>query len=236
VSFAFVVLALALDPTGAPASAAPAPAAPEAKAAVEATPTPAGPVVVLETSLGAIKIELDSAKAPITVDNFLQYARSGHYDGTIFHRVKPRFMIQGGGMNVSMIEKPTRPPIKNEHSNGLQNVRGTVAMARLNEPNSATSQFFINVVDNAFLDRGDGYAVFGKVVDGMDVADKIALLPTTSKPPHDDVPKTPVIIEKVRVVFDPKAAAAAPAAKPAAAKSAKPAAASDAPKTKAPKK
>ena len=222
-SFALVVLALALDTQAAPPAtspAAPAKAAPEAPAA---TPIPTGVLIRLDTSAGAIELELDRDKAPITVDNFVKYARAGHYDGTIFHRVIPKFMIQGGGMNVSMIEKPTRPAIKNEHSNGLTNLRGTVAMARTSDPNSATSQFFINLVDNLRLDQGDGYAVFGKVVSGMEVVDKIATAQTTSKSGHDDVPRVPIIVEKVRVVFDAKAPAPA-AAKPAGKKSAKPAA------------
>jgi cyclophilin family peptidyl-prolyl cis-trans isomerase len=159
---------------------------------------PARPVVVLQTSLGAIKVALDRDKAPLTVDNFLQYVRSGHYDGTIFHRVIPDFMIQGGGFEAAMNQKPTRPPIKNEASNGLKNRRGTVAMARTNDPDSATSQFFINLKDNAALDygmRNAGYAVFGEVVDGMNVVDRIAAVPTTTRPPHADVPRVPVVIK-----------------------------------------
>jgi cyclophilin family peptidyl-prolyl cis-trans isomerase len=229
-TFALVLLAFALDPTTAP------PTAPETKAsapeAPAATPTPAGVVVRLETTEGAIQLELDREKAPLTVENFLKYARAGHYDGTIFHRVIPRFMIQGGGMNVSMIEKPTKAPIRNEHSNGLRNDKGTISMARTGDPHSATSQFFINLVDNPRLDSGDGYAVFGKVVEGMDVVEKIGTVPTGSKGGHENVPRTPIILEKVRVVFDAKAPEAAkPAApKPAAPKKdAKPPA--DAPKT-----
>jgi cyclophilin family peptidyl-prolyl cis-trans isomerase len=170
---------------------------PERKAA------PPGPVVALETTLGTIKIALRPDKAPVTVDNFLKYVRSGHYNGTIFHRVIPNFMIQGGGMDASMKEKPTRPPITNEANSGLRNNRGTIAMARTNDPNSATAQFFINVKDNPSLDfgiRGAGYAVFGEVIDGMDVVDKIVVVPTTTKGPHQNVPTTPVTIKSARVV------------------------------------
>ncbi len=157
--------------------------------------------VRLATSAGDIVLELDREKAPKTVDNFLQYVKSGHYDGTIFHRVIPTFMIQGGGMKPDMGEKPTRAPIPLESRNGLSNVRGAVAMARTMDPNSATAQFFINVGDNPFLDQpnardGNGYAVFGKVVAGMDVVDKIKLVPTKSAGPHQNVPETPVLIKK----------------------------------------
>jgi peptidyl-prolyl cis-trans isomerase A (cyclophilin A) len=157
--------------------------------------------VVLATSEGDITIELDREKAPRTVDNFIQYVKSGHYDGTIFHRVIDNFMIQGGGMQPSMIEKATRAPIPLESRNGLQNLRGTVAMARTMVPDSATSQFFINVRDNAFLDAanardGNGYAVFAKIVAGMDVVDRIKAVPTTSRGPHQNVPATPIIIRK----------------------------------------
>jgi peptidyl-prolyl cis-trans isomerase A (cyclophilin A) len=166
-------------------------------------PAPAGPVVVLDTSMGKIKIGLHKDKAPLTVDNFIKYVRSGHYDGTIFHRVMPGFMIQGGGMDPSLEERPTRPPVRSEARNGLRNSRGTVAMARTNDPNSATAQFFINVKDNHSLDfgiRGAGYTVFGEVLEGMDVVDKIVAVPTTSKGPHDDVPITPVLIKTAREV------------------------------------
>ncbi len=157
--------------------------------------------VVLATSEGDITIELEREKAPRTVDNFIQYVKSGHYDGTIFHRVIDNFMIQGGGMQSNMIEKATRAPIPLESRNGLQNLRGTVAMARTMVPDSATSQFFINVRDNAFLDAanardGNGYAVFAKVVAGMDVVDRIKAVPTTSRGPHQNVPVTPIIIRK----------------------------------------
>jgi peptidyl-prolyl cis-trans isomerase A (cyclophilin A) len=165
----------------------------------------AGPVLAekvrLTTSAGDIVLDLNREKAPKTVDNFVQYVNAGHYDGTIFHRVIPGFMVQGGGMKPDMSEKPTRAPIPLESRNGLQNLRGTVAMARTMDPNSATSQFFINVVDNAFLDQpnsrdGNGYAVFGRVVEGMDVVDKIRAVPTTSAGPHQNVPVTPVLIRK----------------------------------------
>jgi peptidyl-prolyl cis-trans isomerase A (cyclophilin A) len=157
--------------------------------------------VKLATSAGDIVIELDVAKAPKSVDNFVQYVKAGHYNGTVFHRVIPTFMIQGGGMTADMKEKPTRAPIPLESKNGLSNVRGSVAMARTGDPNSATSQFFINVKDNDRLDAanardGNGYAVFGKVVSGMEVVDKIRDTPTASKPPHDDVPVTPITINK----------------------------------------
>jgi peptidyl-prolyl cis-trans isomerase A (cyclophilin A) len=157
--------------------------------------------VRLDTSLGPIVIELDAAKAPKSVANFVEYVQAGHYDGTIFHRVIPDFMIQGGGFTPEMQQKPTRAPIPLESRNGLGNVRGSVAMARTMDPNSATAQFFINIKDNAFLDAanardGQGYAVFGKVVSGMEVVDKIWAVPTTSKGPHQNVPVTPVLIRK----------------------------------------
>lgn len=160
--------------------------------------------VVLDTSLGKIVIALDAAKAPKSVANFLEYVKAGHYDGTIFHRVIPNFMIQGGGFDAQMTQKPTRAPIPLESRNGLPNVRGSVAMARTSVPDSATAQFFINIKDNAFLDAanspdGQGYAVFGKVVSGMDVVDKIWAVPTANKGPHQNVPVTPVLIRKASV-------------------------------------
>lgn len=161
-----------------------------------------GPVVVLETTLGVIKIALNEEKAPITVANFLEYVKTGHYDGTIFHRVMPDFMIQGGGMDNAMTERPTRKAIRNEARNGLRNSRGTVAMARTNAPDSATDQFFINLKNNHPLDfgiGGAGYAVFGEVVEGMEVVDKIAAVRTTSRKGHDDVPVTAVVIQKARL-------------------------------------
>jgi len=156
--------------------------------------------VKLVTTMGDIVIELDAAKAPKTVENFLQYVKSGHYDGTIFHRVINNFMIQGGGMKTDMTQKPTRAPIPLESRNGLVNVRGSVAMARTSDPNSASAQFFINVKDNDFLDAanardGHGYAVFGKVVSGMDVVDKIKAVPTGP----GDVPLQPVVIKSASV-------------------------------------
>jgi cyclophilin family peptidyl-prolyl cis-trans isomerase len=165
-------------------------------------PTPSGPVVVLETSMGRIRIGLYDDKSPVSTENFLKYVRKGHYNGTLFHRVMPNFMVQGGGMIQDMSEKPTDPPIRNEARNGLRNSRGTVAMARTNDPNSATAQFFINLKDNAFLDfgiRGMGYAVFGEVLEGMDVVDKIAAVQTTRRGQHDDVPVTPVLILSAKV-------------------------------------
>jgi peptidyl-prolyl cis-trans isomerase B (cyclophilin B) len=160
--------------------------------------------VVLDTSQGAITLELDAAKAPKTVANFVEYVKSGQFDGTIFHRVIPGFMAQGGGFDAAFREKPTRAPIVNEGKNGLKNARGTIAMARTNDPDSATAQFFINLVDNDFLDAGaarPGYAVFGKVSAGMDVVDKIAKIPTgPSGPFGSDVPKTTVTITKARVL------------------------------------
>lgn len=157
--------------------------------------------VRLATSMGDIVVELDKAKAPKTVDNFVQYVKAGHYDGTVFHRVIPSFMIQGGGMLPDLKEKPTRAPIPLESRSGLSNVRGTIAMARTGVPDSATAQFFINVKDNAFLDQpnsadGNGYAVFGKVVSGMDVVDKIRDVPTGTKGPYRDVPVEAVTIKK----------------------------------------
>ena len=165
----------------------------------------AAQTVKLATSLGDIVLELDAAKAPKTVENFVQYVRAGHYDGTVFHRVIENFMIQGGGMTADMNEKPTRAPIPLESRNGLANVRGSVAMARTSDPNSATAQFFINVKDNAFLDAansrdGNGYAVFGKVTAGMDVVDKIRNVKTGNKGPHQNVPLEPVTIKKATLV------------------------------------
>jgi peptidyl-prolyl cis-trans isomerase A (cyclophilin A) len=159
------------------------------------------PVVILSTSQGDIKVELDSEKAPITVENFLGYVDDGFFKDTIFHRVIPGFMVQCGGFDQEMARKDTRAPIKNEADNGLLNQRGTLAMARTNEVNSATSQFFINLKDNDFLNHGGrdfGYAVFGKVVDGMDVVDKIAATPTTNRKGHSDVPVDPIVINSAR--------------------------------------
>jgi cyclophilin family peptidyl-prolyl cis-trans isomerase len=168
----------------------------------------ANPRVRLKTSAGDITVELDEKSAPVSVDNFLQYALEGFYDGTIFHRVIPGFMIQGGGLTSKLIPKGgERPPIKNEAANGLKNTRGTLAMARGGEPDSATSQFFINVNDNKFLDHRDktvpgyGYAVFGKVVEGMDVVDKIVTTPQEKRnTAFQNVPKEPVVIKSVTVL------------------------------------
>jgi peptidyl-prolyl cis-trans isomerase A (cyclophilin A) len=161
--------------------------------------------VKLATSMGDIVLELDAAKAPKTVDNFVQYVKAGHYDGTVFHRVIENFMIQGGGMTSDMNEKPTRAPIPLESRNGLSNVRGSVAMARTSDPNSATAQFFINVKDNAFLDvansrDGNGYAVFGKVSAGMDVVEAIRCEKTGNRGAHHNVPLEPVVIKKATLV------------------------------------
>ncbi len=180
--FAFLAMALSLLGT----------------AAIQAADSP---VVVMETSMGKIKIELYPDKAPITVKNFLGYVDDKFYDGTIFHRVIPDFMIQGGGFEPGMTEKKTRDQIKNESSNGLSNTRGTIAMARTSAPDSATAQFYINVKDNDALNKAPGkagYCVFGKVIDGMDVVEKIRAVPTGNKGPHGDVPKDDVIIKSVR--------------------------------------
>lgn len=161
------------------------------------------PVVIISTSKGDIKVELFKNEAPVTVENFLSYANDGFYDGTIFHRVIPNFMVQGGGFTPDFAQKPTKAPIKNEANNGLKNDRGTLAMARTQVVDSATSQFFINVVNNDFLNNGArdfGYAVFGKVIDGMDVVDAIAAVPTSNKGMHGDVPTEDVVIESVKVV------------------------------------
>jgi cyclophilin family peptidyl-prolyl cis-trans isomerase len=170
------------------------------------------PKVMLETTLGDITIELNPDKAPVTVKNFLDYVDSGFYDGTIFHRVIKGFMIQGGGLTESMQEKTNKEAITNEADNGLKNNRGTIAMARTGYPHSATSQFFINTVDNAFLNfrsknaEGYGYCVFGKVVNGMDVVDAIEKVQTANRGGHQDVPMNPVIIKKaVRVKAGKKA-------------------------------
>jgi cyclophilin family peptidyl-prolyl cis-trans isomerase len=160
--------------------------------------------VVIETSLGNIEVELNSEKAPISVENFLKYVDKKHYDGTIFHRVINGFMIQGGGMDEKMAEKKTESPIKNEAANGLLNQKGTIAMARTSIVDSATAQFFINVADNDFLNHKApnaqqfGYAVFGKVTNGMDVVEKIKAVPTGNQQMYQDVPKTPVVIKTVR--------------------------------------
>ncbi|HZX32339.1 MAG TPA: peptidylprolyl isomerase [Rhodocyclaceae bacterium] len=166
----------------------------------------AAPTVEMQTSMGKIVIELAPDKAPESVENFLKYARDGFYNGTIFHRVMPGFMIQGGGFDDKMVQKPTRAPIRNEAKNGLSNVRGSIAMARTSMPHSATAQFFINHADNRNLDYpsfdGWGYAVFGKVTQGMDVVDKIAQVPTTVSGMHENVPRTPVVIQNVKIISE----------------------------------
>lgn len=166
-----------------------------------------GPRAVIHTSMGDISLELYADKAPVTVANFVDYAKSGFYDGTIFHRVISNFMIQGGGFTPDMVKKATGEPIANEAGNGLSNERGTIAMARTNQPHSATAQFFINVEDNANLDhtgesdsRAWGYAVFGRVTAGMEVVDQIRAVKTTRKPPFSDVPVEPVVIESVEIL------------------------------------
>ncbi|MYB88562.1 MAG: peptidyl-prolyl cis-trans isomerase [Proteobacteria bacterium] len=162
--------------------------------------------VKMETSKGTIVLELDAANAPLTVENFLTYVREGFYDGTIFHRVISNFMIQGGGFTSEMAQKPTHDPIRNEANNGLGNDTGTIAMARTNDPHSATAQFFINVRDNQFLNfsgenpQGWGYAVFGKVTEGMEVVNAIRDVATTTRGPFQDVPVETVTIEKVSIV------------------------------------
>src|SRR3989344_74593 len=165
-------------------------------------------MIRMQTNHGAIVIELDAQKAPKTAANFLAYAKAGFYDGTIFHRVISGFMIQGGGFGPGMKQKPTQAPVENEAVNGLRNNRGTLAMARTNDPHSATAQFFINLVDNDFLNftaptpRGWGYCVFGRVVEGMDVVDKIKGVATGARGGHQDVPENDVVIERVEVVED----------------------------------
>lgn len=209
------MMAACLVGCGNPESAGPAngsaPSPPEganAPAAANA-PAPAGagevkPVpVVIETSMGTIELEFYPDKAPVTVENFVKYAKKGHYEGTVFHRVIPGFMIQGGGFTPELKEKSTDAPIKNEADNGLKNDRGTIAMARTSDPNSATAQFFINVADNGPLNRdqdpnGFGYAVFGKVTKGMDVVDKIVAVETTTRNGMENVPVEPVTIKSVK--------------------------------------
>jgi peptidyl-prolyl cis-trans isomerase A (cyclophilin A)/peptidyl-prolyl cis-trans isomerase B (cyclophilin B) len=167
----------------------------------------ANPQVEVRTSMGNFVIELYPENAPNTVQNFLQYVKDGHYNGTIFHRVIPGFMIQGGGFTTSFQEKPTRPPIKNEAGNGLRNGVGMVSMARTADPHSATAQFFVNVAENSTLDfraptqEGYGYTPFGRVTKGWDVVERIVKVPTgPGKPPHQDVPKKPVVIERMQVI------------------------------------
>jgi len=166
----------------------------------------ANPKVELRTTVGTIVIDLYPENAPQTVENFLQYVKDGFYEGTVFHRVIPGFMAQGGGFTRNMQQKPTRPAIRNEAGNGLRNAVGTVAMARTRDPHSATAQFFINVADNDFLDfkspdeNGHGYAVFGRVSAGMDVVQKMLQVPTSTMGPHQNVPRTPIVIESARLL------------------------------------
>ena len=166
------------------------------------------PLVELETSMGNITIELNEEKAPKTVENFLSYVKSGQYEGTIFHRIIDGFMIQGGGMDEQMNEKPTNKPVENEADNGLKNDKGTIAMARTQDPHSATSQFFVNIKDNDFLNhsgknaQGWGYTVFGKVTSGMDVIEKMRGVPTGRFGMHADVPKTPITINSAKIVSE----------------------------------
>lgn len=170
----------------------------------------AAPQVTLDTSEGKIVLELDADKAPGTVANFVEYVRAGHYNGTVFHRVIPGFMIQGGGFTPDMKQKPTRAPIENEADNGLRNRSGTIAMARTDAPHSATAQFYINVNDNGSLDhrnrtaQGYGYAVFGKVIQGMDVVQRIVSRPTVRVGPYENVPRQPVIIRSATLVSSPQ--------------------------------
>ena len=210
-----IALLVLLAPIQAPQTA-PVPAtapSPEAK------PTPDGPVIAIETTMGTIQVGLYAAKSPLSTRNVMSYVKNGHYNGTIFHRVIPGFMIQGGGMDTKMVEKPTGAPVRNEARNGLLNTRGSLALARTQDPHSATSQFFINVKDNPALDFGIsrdgwGYAVFGEVLSGMDVVDSIVAVPTTRSGPYENVPVRPVVITKVRVISEPAPAVAPPAAKP----------------------
>lgn len=210
--FIIVMLSLAFA-TPPPGGGTQGAAKPQGKTRVQApplqapapTPAPGNPVAVISTSMGNITVELFKDKAPVSVENFLQYVAEGFYAGTIFHRVKPGFVIQGGGYTADMVERSTRPPILNEAFNGLKNTRGTLAMARTRALRSATSQFFINVVNNPPFDhRGYspddfGYAVFGRVLSGMEVVDNIATTATGFKDGHEDVPVRPVIIKGVTV-------------------------------------
>ena len=205
------IFCLAFATLVAPAQAEP-PQDPQGKARVQApplqapvpTPAPGNPVVVVSTSMGDITIELFKDRAPVSVQNFLQYAADGFYEGTIFHRVKAGYVVQGGGYSAEMVEKTTRPPILNEATNGLRNTRGTVAMARARSLRSATSQFYVNLANNTALDhRGYspedfGYAVFGRVLSGMEVVDRIAATPTAASGDHEDVPVSAVVITAVK--------------------------------------
>ena len=202
-----------------------APAAVQTLPAPEAKPAPDGPVIAIETTMGTVQIGLYATRAPLSTRNIMTYVKNGHYVGTTFHRVIPGFMIQGGGMDTKLAEKPTGPPVRNEARNGLLNTRGSVALARTNDPHSATSQFFVSVKDNPALDFGIsrdgwGYTVFGEVLSGMDVVDQIIAVPTTTQGAFQNVPITPVVIKKVTVMSEPAPPkpAAAPAGSPAAGK------------------
>ena len=218
----FLVLAGLVLPTLGLAQEATAPAAVAVPAPEAAPAEPAGPRVALRTSQGEIVLELDPVKAPKSVENFLQYVKDGHYNGTIFHRVIDNFMAQGGGFTADLQQKPTRAAIQNEAANGLSNLRGTVAMARTSDPHSAAAQFFINLVDNPRLNYVSdqngftwGYTVFGKVVEGMETVDKIRAIPTGPQGPFArDVPQVAVVIESAVVLPAEATAAPAPAANP----------------------
>ena len=206
----FALSGLALAQTeGKEAEEQPAPAeAAEKEKKAEEKETVSNPLVVFETTKGKMTIELYPEEAPITVENFLTYVNEGFFNGTVFHRVIPRFVIQGGGMTADMERKKTHAPIKNEADNGLKNLRGTLSMARTTDPNSATSQFFVNLNDNAPLDYSEtsaGYAVFGKVIRGMDVVDAIAAVKTTTKGQYRDVPAQPITVTKAYVKTEDKA-------------------------------
>jgi cyclophilin family peptidyl-prolyl cis-trans isomerase len=214
-----IAVALVLAQAAAPPTVPPAPqAAPSESQQAPAALT--GPFVAMDvvqgrTTFGTITLALDPEKAPLSVRNFLKYVRSGHYEGTVFHRVMPGFMIQGGGFTPELEEKPTQGPVRNEARNGLRNSRGAVAMARTSNPDSADAQFFVNLRDNHRLDYGiggAGYAVFGRVVEGMDVVDRIAAVPTASRGAHENVPQMAVVIRNVREVQAPAPKAAEPPA------------------------
>jgi len=211
VSIALAVTLLIQAPAAVPQTAPPSPP----------QPAPGNPVVLISTSMGDITAELFKDRAPVSTANFLEYVSDGFYEGTIFHRVIPSFMIQGGGFTPELVEKGTRPPILNEATNGLNNVRGTLAMARTQALRSATSQFYINVADNrgkldhrGYSREDFGYAVFGRVLSGMDVADRIAGVQTHTAGPHSDVPVEAVVIKAVKVISPPLEKAPPPAASP----------------------
>lgn len=173
-----------------------------------AKPTPDGPVIAIDTTMGTIEVGLYATRAPLSTRNIMNYVRSGFYNGTVFHRVIPGFMVQGGGMDANMKEKPVGPPVRNEARNGLLNSRGSLSLARTSDPHSATSQFFISVKDNPALDFGIsrdgwGYAVFGEVLSGMEVVDQIVAVPTSTRGPHQNVPIKPVTITRVRIISEP---------------------------------